>query len=211
VVERQEIASVTRPESRYLLRYSSKAERWTNQDANRRCGYGIDKQTPDTYDGVRQKACKTPRSVELMDDLDHKMINLLQMDGRASNAKIAREVGVSEGTVRRRLRRLVEDDVVKVIAVPNLEKLGYNTTALIGIQTSPGRSDFVANAIAQLPEAQYVAITTGAYDIFVWTGLPSAEALGDFLREKIGPIAGVQRTETFVNLAIKKRTYGLVL
>jgi Lrp/AsnC family transcriptional regulator for asnA, asnC and gidA len=139
------------------------------------------------------------------------MINLLQMDGRASNAKIAREVGVSEGTVRRRLRRLVEDDVVKVIAVPNLEKLGYNTTALIGIQTSPGRSDSVANAIAQLSEAQYVAITTGAYDIFVWTGLASAEALGDFLREKIGPIPGVQRTETFVNLAIKKRTYGLVL
>jgi Lrp/AsnC family transcriptional regulator for asnA, asnC and gidA len=101
--------------------------------------------------------------------------------------------------------------VVKVIAVPNLEKLGYNTTALIGIQTSPGRSDSVANAIAQLSEAQYVAITTGAYDIFVWTGLASAEALGDFLREKIGPIPGVQRTETFVNLAIKKRTYGLVL
>ncbi|HLF04162.1 MAG TPA: Lrp/AsnC family transcriptional regulator [Dehalococcoidia bacterium] len=146
-----------------------------------------------------------------MDELDHKMINLLQLDGRASNAKIAREVGVSEGTVRRRLRRLVEDDVVKVIAVPNLEKLGYNTTALVGIQTSPGRSDAVANAIALLPEAQYVAITTGAYDVFVWTGLPSAEALGDFLREKIGPIQGVQRTETFVNLSIKKRTYGLVL
>lgn len=146
-----------------------------------------------------------------MDDLDHKMINLLQLDGRASNAKIAREVGVSEGTVRRRLRRLVEDDVVKIIAVPNLEKLGYATTALIGIQTSPGKSDSVATAIAKLSEAQYVAITTGAYDIFVWTGLPSAEALGDFLRDRIGPIPGVQRTETFVNLAIKKRTYGLVL
>ena len=146
-----------------------------------------------------------------MDDLDHKIINLLQLDGRASNAKIAREVGVSEGTVRRRLRRLVVDDVVKIIAVPNLEKLGYATTALIGIQTGPGKQDTVANALALLPEAQYVAITTGAYDVFVWTGLPSAEALGDFLRDKIGTIAGVQRTETFVNLSIKKRTYGLVL
>jgi len=146
-----------------------------------------------------------------MDDLDQKMISLLQMDGRASNAKIAREVGVSEGTVRRRLRRLVEEDVVKVIAVPNLEKLGYATTALIGIQTSPGKADSVANAIAQLPEAQYVAITTGPYDVMLWTGQPSAEALGNFLRDKVGPIEGVQRTETFVNLAIKKRTYGMVL
>ena len=47
------------------------------------------------------------------------------MDGRASNAKIAREFGVREGTVRRRLQRLLKEDVVKVFAVPNLGKLGY--------------------------------------------------------------------------------------
>ncbi len=146
-----------------------------------------------------------------MDELDRRIISLLQMDGRASNAKIAREVGVSEGTVRRRLRRLIQEDVVKVIAVPNLEKLGYATTALIGLQTGPGKSDAVAESIANLDEAHYVAITTGAYDVFIWAGLESAESLGTFLRTKIGTIDGVQRTETFVNLAIKKRTYGLVL
>ena len=146
-----------------------------------------------------------------MDELDRKIIALLQLDGRASNAKIAREVGVSEGTVRRRLRRLVTDDVVKIIAVPNLEKLGYATTALIGLQTGPGKSDSVAEAIATLSEAHYVAITTGAYDVFIWAGLESAESLGTFLRTKVGVIDGVQRTETFVNLSIKKRTYGLVL
>ena len=146
-----------------------------------------------------------------MDELDRKIIALLQMDGRASNAKIAREVGVSEGTVRRRLRRLIQDDVVNVVAVPNLEKLGYATTALIGLQTGPGKSDAVAEAIATLQESHYVAVTTGAYDVFVWAGLESAEGLGQFLRTKIGVIDGVQRTETFVNLSIKKRTSGLVL
>ncbi len=152
-----------------------------------------------------------PRRVTPMDELDRKIIALLQLDGRASNAKIAREVGVSEGTVRRRLRRLVTDDVVKIIAVPNLEKLGYATTALIGLQTGPGKSDAVAEQIAKLDEAHYVAITTGAYDVFIWAGLESAEGLGTFLRTKVGVIDGVQRTETFVNLSIKKRTYGLVL
>ena len=119
-----------------------------------------------------------------MDELDRKIIALLQSDGRASNAKIAREVGVSEGTVRRRLRRLVQQDVVKIVAVPNLEKLGYATTALVGLQTGPGKSDEVADAIASLDEAQYVAITTGAYDIFIWAGLESAESLGTFLEEQ---------------------------
>ena len=55
-----------------------------------------------------------------MDEMDRKIIRLLQGDGRGSNAKIAREVGVSEGTVRRRLRRLVQADVIKAVAVPNL-------------------------------------------------------------------------------------------
>ena len=146
-----------------------------------------------------------------MDELDRKIIALLQLDGRSSNAKIAREVGVSEGTVRRRLRRLIQENVVKVIAVPNLEKMGYVTAALVGLQTGPGKSDSVADAIAKLDKVHYVAITTGAYDVFVWAGLESAESLGSFLRNQIGTIDGVQRTETFINLTIKKRTYGLVL
>ena len=146
-----------------------------------------------------------------MDELDRKIIALLQLDGRASNAKIAREVGVSEGTVRRRLRRLVKNDMVKVVAVPNLEKLGYATTALIGISTGPGKSDTVADAIAAMEEAHYVAITTGPFDVIVWPRLESAENLGNFLRTKVGVVDGVQGTQTFVNLSIKKRAYGLVL
>ena len=146
-----------------------------------------------------------------MDELDRRIIDILQADGRASNAKIAREVGVSEGTVRRRLRRLIDGDIIKVIAVPNLEQMGYGTAALVGIQTGPGMVDDVAAAIGALDEAHYVAITTGAYDIFTWVGLESPEKLGNFLRGKVGTIPGVTRTETFVNLSIKKRTYGLVL
>ena len=146
-----------------------------------------------------------------MDELDTRIIKLLQVDGRASNARIAREVGVSEGTVRRRLRHLIQDDVVKVIAVPNLEQMGYGTAALIGIQTDPGKVDEVAESIAALEEVHYVSITTGAWDIFTWVGLESTEKLGAFIRGEVGTIPGVRRTETFVNLSIKKRTYGLVL
>lgn len=146
-----------------------------------------------------------------MDELDRKIIKLLQADGRASNARIAREVGVSEGTVRRRLRRLIQDGVIKVIAVPHLERMGWPTAALIGLQTDPGAVDEVASALAALPEVHYVAITTGAHDVFAWVALGSSEELGAFLRTKVGTIKGVRRTETFVNLSIRKRTYGLIL
>jgi len=146
-----------------------------------------------------------------MDELDRRIIDILQVDGRASNARIARAVGVSEGTIRRRLRRLIQDGVINVIAVPNLEKMGYDTTALIGLQTDPGRVDGVAEALTELDGVHFVALTTGAQDIFIWVALGSSEELGDFLRNRVGVIPGVRRTETYVNLAIKKRTYGLVL
>ena len=57
-----------------------------------------------------------------MDELDAKIIAMLQEDGRASNASIARNVGVSEGTVRRRLKRLVDDNFIQVIAMLNPER-----------------------------------------------------------------------------------------
>ena len=146
-----------------------------------------------------------------MDDLDVNIINLLQLDGRASNAKIAREAGVSEGTIRRRLKKLIEDGYLSVIAIPTLDRIGFATTAMIGIQTEPGMSEKVATTIAELEQAHYVAVTTGSFDVFVWVGTDTAENLGSFLREQVGVINGVQRTETFVNLSIKKRTSGLVI
>ena len=83
--------------------------------------------------------------------------------------------------------------------------MGYGTTALIGLETGPGKSDAVAECIANLDEAHYVVVATGPYDVFVWTALESAESLGDFLRTRIGVIDGVQKTQTFVTLSTKKR------
>ena len=146
-----------------------------------------------------------------MDDLDIRIIQLLQVDGRASNARIARDVGVSEGTVRRRLRRLVQDEIIRVVAVPDPEKMGYNTVALVGIQADPDKIDDVAVALSKFSETQYVALTTGSFDIFMWVALPTSEELGNFLRRKVGITPGIRRTETFVNLALRKRGYGIIV
>ncbi len=146
-----------------------------------------------------------------MDDLDRKIIELLQINGRASNARIARDVGVSEGTVRRRLRRLVQDEIIRVVAVPDPEKMGLSTVALIGIQADPNKLDDVAEQLAALSETQYVSLTTGSFDLFIWVALPSSEELGNFLRHSVGVINGVRRTETFVNLVIVKKGYGIVV
>ena len=146
-----------------------------------------------------------------MDELDTRIIALLQEDGRASNAGIARRVGVSEGTVRRRLKRLVQEEYIRVVAQLDPDRMGYASEALVGVQVDPDKVDQVANDLAGLEEVSWVTITTGAFDVFAWATLQSAEALGIFLRTKVGTIPGVRRTETFVNLAVKKRGYGLAI
>ncbi|MCZ6618963.1 MAG: Lrp/AsnC family transcriptional regulator, partial [Gammaproteobacteria bacterium] len=122
---------------------------------------------------------------------------MLQKDGRASNASIAREVGVSEGTVRRRLKRLVDEHYISVVAMLDPGKIGFGSEALIGVQVDPDRIDGVSDDLASLEEIGWVAITTGSYDLFAWVTLESPEALGLFLRSKVGRIPGVRRTETF--------------
>ncbi len=146
-----------------------------------------------------------------MDELDARIIAMLQEDGRASNASIARNVGVSEGTVRRRLKRLVDDNFIKVIAMLNPGKMGFGAEALIGLQVDPDKVDEVSRAVSRLEEIGWVAVTTGSYDIFAWATLESSESLGLFLRTKLGTIPGVRRTETFVSLSVKKRGYGVAM
>ena len=144
-----------------------------------------------------------------MDDLDRKIINILGQRGRAPNAHIARDVGVSEGTVRRRLKRLINEKIINVVALPDPQKLGYESEALIGVQVDPDKIDAVANEISKLTATRWVAVTTGTYDVFAWATLPNAETLGRFLRDQVGTIGGVRRTETFVNLAVVKRSAGI--
>ena len=144
-----------------------------------------------------------------MDDLDIKIISMLQDDGRVSNAEIARDAGCSEPTVRRRLNRLIQDEIIRVSALRDPGKMGYAHEALVGVQADPDKIDQVAEDLARLDEVDWVTITTGKYDVFAWAALQSAEALGIFLRTKVGTIPGMRRTETFVNLSVKKRGYGI--
>ena len=143
-----------------------------------------------------------------MDELDRKIIRILQQDGRAGNAKIARQLGVSEGTIRRRLKRLIEDEAIRVLALPEPSKLGYATEAIVALQVDPGKIEDVASALAKVPEALNVSITTGAFDLFAWVALPSPEDLHNFLLGTVGNIPGVRRSETFVTMSVKKRTFA---
>ena len=114
-------------------------------------------------------------------------------------------MGLSEATVWKRVGRLIQEGTISVVPVLNLSKVGYQVTALIGLRTSPGRSE---DLVAQLEETQVVAVTTGHYDVFLWAGFQSAQDLHSFVNDKLAAVDGVVRSESFINLSIKKTPYS---
>ena len=135
-------------------------------------------------------------------------MGLLQGDGRVSHAMMARELGVSEGTIRRRLTELLKDGGIRVAAIADPERIGYHTSAFVGLEVDPNQVEAVATELANLRETQHVAITTGSFDIIISVHLTDSEALASFLYQRAGKINGVRRTATFVSLQTHKRTPG---
>ena len=140
-----------------------------------------------------------------MDNLDRTIIEILQQDGRAPNARIARTLRVSEGTVRRRLAKLIRERTIRIVAVAEPQQLGYHLSAVVGLRTEPSRAKSVATALAALSETEHVAVTTGRYDVLAWVDVVDAAALSDFLQHKADAVDGVRQTETFIVLDSPKR------
>ncbi len=138
--------------------------------------------------------------------LDKRIIGHLQEDGRRPFTKIAADLGVSEAAVRARTNRLVERGILQIVGVADPEALGFQQ-ALIGVRCEPGRLLAVAEALAALPEVDYVVVTAGRFDVLIETVAEDSEALLRFLAERLQRIDGVRDTETFTYLRLVKQTY----
>ena len=147
------------------------------------------------------------KSTPDVSDLDKRIIEHLQEDGRRPFTQIAADLGVSEAAVRARTNRLIERGIMQVVGVTDPLKLGFQQWAMIGIRCEAPRLLEVAEEIAAFPETDYVVVTAGSYDILVECVAEDNEALLQFLSEKLRKIPGVRETETFVYLRLMKQSY----
>ncbi len=144
--------------------------------------------------------------VKCLDEVDRQIVALLQRDGRASNVEIARELGLAEGTVRKRYERLVARGIIRVAAVVDPVRVECGARTIIGIEVDLAQVEKVAARLAGLPEVYAVSLVTGAYDLVVEVVLPSSDQLLSFLMDKLAVIPGVKRTETCQVLKVVKRS-----
>ena len=140
-------------------------------------------------------------------ELDKRIIEHLQEDGRRPFTQIASDLGVSEAAVRARTGRLIEKGILQVVGVTDPLKLGFQQMAMIGIRCEADRLMAVAEQVGQFPEVSYVVITAGTYDILIETVCEDNDGLLRFLAERLRTIDGVRETETFVYLRLIKQSY----
>ncbi len=133
-----------------------------------------------------------------IDELDLAIIRLLQQDSRMPSAEIARQLGVAERTVRARINRLVQDDVIRLVAVLNPAALGYEVVADIFLEVEPTQLEEVAARVAEMQEVSYVGLTTGERDISVQVFTSSIDALYRLITERLSTIPGVLNTTTYI-------------
>lgn len=132
----------------------------------------------------------------VLDSVDRQIIRMLQHDGRASNVKIAHQVGVSEATVRKRLDRLVVAGIIRIIAVPDAVRTGFSTIAFMTLSVDLAQVGQIAIQIARLPAVRSIHLTAGGSELIVEAWFTSSDELLQSMTEQFGSIPGIRRIAT---------------
>ena len=142
-----------------------------------------------------------------LDDVSKAIIEQLQEDGRQSYATIAKHVGLSEAAVRQRVQRLLDQEVMQIVAVTDPLQVGFRRQAMIGIRVD-GDLTTVADKLTGMPEVSYVVTTAGSFDLLAEVVCEDDAQLLELLTRQIRTLPGVQSTETFVYLKLNKQHYN---
>jgi len=139
--------------------------------------------------------------------VDRDIIAHLQYDGRVPFTDIAANLGISEGSVRRRVKLLMDEGVLQIVGIVEPQYLDWQAAAMVGISVQAGQIEAAAQKIAQFPEVTYLFMASGGFDLFVEIYCRDRDHFASFLSEKLHQVPGIERTETFMILKMYKLSY----
>jgi Lrp/AsnC family transcriptional regulator for asnA, asnC and gidA len=141
-----------------------------------------------------------------LDETSKAIIEQLQQDGRRSYTAIAKAVGLSEAAVRQRVARLLDAEVMQIVAVTDPLRVGFHRQAMIGLKVV-GDVRETARSLVEMDEVDYVVVCAGSFDLLAEVVCAGDEDLLRILNDRIRVLPGVQNVETFVYLQLAKQTY----
>jgi len=129
-----------------------------------------------------------------MDSKDMKILNILMKEGRKPYTEIAKELGTSESSIRKRVRKMEDEGIIKGYKVEvEPSKIGYGVVALTGFDTNPEDFLTVANKLCEFDEVKKVWTSTGDHMIMTEIWARDGKELSNIIFNKIGKIEGIKK------------------
>lgn len=145
-------------------------------------------------------------SEEKLDSLDQQLISYLQADGRTPYTTLAAELGVAEATVRKRVNRLIDSGVLRIVGVTSRERLGLRTQAIVGVKVDGDSVERVITQLQPLDMVRYIGVAAGEFDLILELVAASNEELFTFLTRTLRDIPGVVASQTSLIMKVCKKT-----
>ena len=135
-----------------------------------------------------------------LDDLDRQIIERLARDARVSNRAIASELGVTEGTIRTRIKRLQAEGLIQFTVVTDFRMAGSPNLVMMGIHADPGRVPTLAQELSAIPEINCVIVLLGRYNLLAMGLFQTVEQVNDLVLTRIRTLEGVRDVEVSVSV-----------
>ena len=142
-----------------------------------------------------------------LDEIDKRVIDELQHDGRIAYADLAPKIGLSPAATRQRVQRLLDHGVVNVVGVTDPLALGYPVMAMLGVQVD-GDVVRIADEVAAIEGVIYVVLSSGSFDILVEVIAEDTGSLLGTINDRLKTITGVRRVESFLYFGIHTHRFG---
>ena len=147
----------------------------------------------------------------MLDSIDKQLIKLMGQDARQSSETLAKQLDLSAATVRRRLRKLIKDDLLRIVGIADPAEFGLALGVVINLDVEQSKLESVMEALINRKEIKWAATTTGRFDIIVIGRFESTEHLSSFLTKELTTMEGVKDTETLISLDVRKGRYTSLL
>ena len=144
-----------------------------------------------------------------LDQLDQEIVQKLGKDARTSNRAIAAELGVTEGTVRTRIKRLQAEGSISFTVVRDFRVSGSPNLCMLGINVDPSQVPAVAQGLRELREINCVIVMLGRYSLLAMGLFNNIEQLNEVVAERIRTLPGVQSVETSISVHNLKYEPGI--
>ncbi|KGA96524.1 transcriptional regulator [Alkalihalobacillus alcalophilus ATCC 27647 = CGMCC 1.3604] len=145
-----------------------------------------------------------------IDSLDTSILKLLQENGKRSYTEMAKMLEVSEGTIRTRVNRMLNDKIFEFIIHMDPNKIGLQVQAIIGIATKLGYQEQVANRLNQCKEVRFVGVFSGRHDLILQAYFKNNEALVDFVNEELAQLEGIDTVDVSIELKQYKDSFSYI-